>query len=120
METLATLLIWVVLVFVAVYTLARMTGQNAEYLDQQTRWDKLVTIADFVVKRGAAYESDEAVYPNWIDDTKLDALNLEEWKKRMELDTLQVGYAPTDGVCLYRLVARGPQKEIAQLWVCAR
>lgn len=118
METLATVLVWLALLLVVLFTVNQVAGQNRTYLEEQQRWDKLVTIADFVVKQGGAYDQGATIYPNWVDDGKLAQMDREVLRTRMGLQQLSIGYAPAEGVCLYRLVVRGAQKEIAQLWVC--
>lgn len=118
LESLITLLIWLILLGVVFQTLHQVSGQNAGYLERQERWDKLVSAADFIVKRGAVYANTEAVYPNWIEEEKLTTLDREMLAEKLGVDKLDVGWEPGEGVCLYRIVARGAQKEIAQLWVC--
>lgn len=118
MESLVTLLIWLILLGVVFQTLHQASEQHARYLEQQERWDKLVSAADFIVKRGVVYAHAEAVYPNWIEEAKLAALDQETLGEKLGLEKLQVSWNPGAGVCLYRIVARGEQKEIAQLWVC--
>ena len=120
LESLATTLIWMTLIFVALNTTSQLTNQRAEEFHQQQRWDKLVSVADWVVKRGGAYENGEVVYPDWIDESRLQAIDREGMRERMGLEALSIGYTPGPGVCLYRLVVRGTQKEIVQLWVCGQ
>ena len=106
---------------IMVWVSAEATGNS---LEASETTGKLVTIADYMVKRGAVERSFQGMEfmgtasyrPNVIDGDKLSKLDQEEMREWMGLDSLQVSFEKGDGNCIYRLVLfRG---EIKKLYVC--
>lgn len=117
-ENLVVLLVMLLLLLYTLHTIRQVIEGNSEYYNQQTRLDKLVSIADFIVKKGGAEEGANAIYPNWINEQKLSELQTEELAERIGLEKLYVGWEADDGTCLYRLVVVGEEKEIRRLFIC--
>lgn len=104
-----------------VWVSAEATG-NA--LEASEKTGKLITIADYIVKRGAVERSHQGMEfmgtasyrPNVIDGEKLSRINQEEIQNWMGLDSLQVSFEKGKGNCIYRLVLLNG--EIKKLYVC--
>lgn len=102
--------------------MASEAGEQALLYTEAT--GKLVTIADYAVKRGAVESSVQkagklgsASYrPNVIDEGKLSLLPLNEMAEWMELETLEIGWDAGEGACIYRLVFF--EGEARKLYVC--
>jgi len=95
-------------------------------MHEQQVFDKLVSIADFTVKQGAARTGaagiDQVRYPNWLDESVLDdgslARGLEQEAGLGEL-SVQLDDPGAGATCVYRLVVVGDDRErIAKLYVC--
>lgn len=98
------------------------THRTVEVMERQSTFNKLVSIADYVVKMRARTISDEvgnpqAVYPNWLTDESL-SFDVENIREGAGLDKLSVGFSRGEGVCVYRIVAYGKDREIRRLFVC--
>ncbi|HID72693.1 TPA: hypothetical protein EYP38_02015 [Candidatus Micrarchaeota archaeon] len=98
-------------------------------MERQVAFDKIVSIADYVVKRGAAKTDHhdllgpETVYPNWVDMSALSSLDRESLAEGAGLNNLYIGLdRPEDsGTCIYRLVVTGSDRrtlQTRQLFVC--
>ncbi|MBI5046921.1 hypothetical protein HZC07_04295 [Candidatus Micrarchaeota archaeon] len=98
--------------------------------DRQVVFDKLVSIADYTVKSGAVV-SDASInvrYPNWIDETIIDATSYgERLRTRSNLKELYISTTEPSSTlskfdfCIYRLVVVGSDREnlqIKKLYVC--
>jgi hypothetical protein len=103
---------------------ASLTEDATVRMHEQQQFDKIVSIADYVVKQGAVkttfFNHKEFRYPNWIDKTKLTDGLSDELKKRANLNSLNIALDnPGEGdVCVYRIVVVGQSKEISTLYVC--
>ncbi len=106
---------------IMVWVSAEATG-NA--LEASETTGKLITIADYMVERGAVERSNQGMEfmgtasyrPNVIDGDKLSKLDQEEIQDWMGLDSLQVSFEEGEGNCIYRLVLL--EGEIKKLYVC--
>jgi len=105
-------------------------------LQEQQVFDKLVSIADYVVKQGAAETvklgnpaasiagQQEVRYPNWVVRQKAEDIALaNDLKAKANLNTLSISLdEPGNGtVCVYRIVVVDElmeQKKIEKLYVC--
>jgi len=112
------------LAFNAAHTL---TDEAVERINRQQVFDKLVSVADYTVKQGAAVSEDmgaiageEVRYPNWVDDSKITDQYRESLRKRANLNGLSIELTnPGDGsYCIYRIVVVGSGKDIDLLYVC--
>jgi len=119
LESLLILLILILILFYTLQTVAAATRQTQERWEAQQRFNKLVSVADYIVKAGAVREYHNTRYPNWIDEARLAALPLPEFQEQMNLSSLAVGFSPSAGSCIYRLVVVGDSKEIRRLFICA-
>lgn len=105
-----------------------VTGMAADVGEQTLKstetTGKLVTIADYLVKRGAVERSLQGTgflgtatyHPNVIDESKLNSMDTEGIRKWMELDSLQISWEKGGGTCIYRLVLL--EGEAKKLYVC--
>lgn len=113
--------IMLMLLFYVQYS-AYYTHRTVEVMERQSTFNKLVTIADYVVKMRAKTISDEAgnpqaVYPNWLDEDSL-SFDVEKMREDAGLNKLSVGFSKGEGICIYRIVVYGKDKEIRRLFVC--
>jgi hypothetical protein len=106
-------------------TVAGMASETGEALLQSKETTgKLITIADYLVKRGAVERSFQgtgflgtASYrPNVIDESKLGEVDADGIKGWMELDSLEFSWEKGEGNCIYRLVLL--EGEVKKLYVC--
>lgn len=113
------------LMLVHMLTVTGMASEVGEQTLKSTETTgKLITIADYAVKRGAIERSLQgteflgtATYkPNVIDNSELSSMNTEELRKWMELDSLQISWEKGEGTCIYRLVLL--EGEVKKLYVC--
>ena len=118
LESLVVMLILLVLMFYVIHTIKTIVENNSSYAKKQQRFDKLVSIADNMVKSGLAKESSDARYPNWVDENKFASLDAEVYRKQFSLSKLSIAFQQGEGVCIYRLVVFGEQKEIKKLFIC--
>ncbi len=81
----------------------------------QSEVDKLVMVANYIVKSGAVVEREGVRQSNWIEEAKLEKVKEEIGAKYPEV---KIAYRPQGTLCIYRLVAVGEEKEIKQLFVC--
>ncbi len=93
-----------------------------ESIEAQERFNKLVLVADYIVKRGGAYEENKVIYPNLIDPGKLSGLEAELGSK-VHMDLFiglesEGGIPNTDKECIYRIVVNHNSGEIDRLFVC--
>lgn len=124
-DTLFSILPLLLIVF-HVLQVSNFLFENADRnFETQHRFNRMVSIADYVVKKGAVYteytDTGEplAVYPNWIDDSKLEGIDESELASEAGLDHVSITLdQPTNGTCIYRIVVTGQEKEIRQLFVC--
>ena len=99
-----------------------LSQSSAERMHEQQQFDKLVSIADHVVKQGAAMTGvigDEKVrYPNWIEESRLPSLETD-LKGRSGLNSLSIRLRDPGGgsVCIYRIVL-DDSGQITKLYVC--
>jgi hypothetical protein len=117
LESLIVLLILLVILLYTLRTIDETTERNIQYLQSQQRFDKLVSIADNVVKISGVRETNDARYPNWIDENKLVGLP-DFYREQFSLSKLSIDFVPSEGICIYRLVVVGDDKEIKRLIVC--
>lgn len=94
----------------------------AENVHRQQVFDKVVSIADYAVKAGAARTTAEGLrYPNWLEEGRIDAAFSEDLRKRAGLSKLYISLQePVErfDVCVYRLVVIGDDKQVARIFVC--
>jgi hypothetical protein len=97
-------------------------SKRAQYHShRQQVFDKLVSVADYTVKIGAARHYGNLRYPNWIDESRISEGYEKDMLEKAGLSALYIGIdEPEDdyAVCLYRIVVVGPEKEIRKLFVC--
>ncbi len=117
MESLVVLLIMAVTIAYTIYVISSVTAYNKQHIERQQIFNKLVSIADYVVKEGAAAESNDAIYPNLIDEQKLNGLDIMDIATRMGISKLKIGWQAGNGTCIYRLVLDS-RMEIRKLYVC--
>jgi len=106
-----------------------LTERSAERMHGQESFDKLVSIADYVVKQGAARTEcvgtrlagcENVRYPNWLESAKVDDALAEGLGQRAGLAVLSIrlDYAGPGPACVYRLVVVDDRKDIRKLYVC--
>lgn len=98
-----------------------MAMRAQETLARQQRFDKLVSIAEYTIKSGAAVHEGGYRYPNLIDESALTAEYAESLRKRAGLDSLYISPdEPDDGYpqCISRLYAESGSRGIRILHVC--
>lgn len=101
-----------------------LTDDSVERMHEQQQFDKLVSIADYVVKQGAVKTgkigNTDVRYPNWIEQAKVNSALADDLKKRANLKALSIklGGPGEESVCVYRIVVVGDSKNITTLYVC--
>ena len=100
-----------------------LTDNAAQRMHRQETFDKLVSVADYVVKQGAV-KTDEfgknERHPNWLDSAKVDGALADGLRQKTGLSELSIALdSPGSGpVCIYRIVVVDDTQRIAQLYVC--
>jgi len=103
------------------------TSNAAERMHRQQVLDKLVSVADYVVKQGAVRTDRIGItdvrYPNWIDSSRVNAALEQDLKQRTGLNSLSIRLTQTldgagPGFCIYRIVVADDTKRIAAIHVC--
>lgn len=104
-----------------------LSNGAAERMHGQQVLDKLVSVADYVVKQGAARTerigSTDVRYPNWIDSSRIDSALEQDLMRKTGLNRLSIRVAEDleeagPGSCIYRIVAADDTKRIAAIQVC--
>ena len=98
------------------------SARTMEAMERQSTFNKLVAIADYVVKTKARTVADEtgnpkAVYPNWLTDDSMN-FDVEKIRESAGLERLSIGFSEGEGICVYRIVVYGEDKRIRRLFVC--
>jgi hypothetical protein len=110
----------VLIIFLLLQEISFLSTSSASKSHMERTLANLESIADYVVKSGAAVHVDGVRYPNWIDEKNLSGL-AGDLRERTGISELYIGtnYPSTDYEnCIYRFVVSGPEKEIKQLFVC--
>jgi hypothetical protein len=109
------------IIFLLIEEISFLTSASAASSHNGRTMAVLLSIADYVVKSGAAVHIGDLRYPNWIDEDELDAGFTEELRLKGGLSNLYLGTSyPQDiyQTCIYRFVVSGQDKQIKQLFVC--
>jgi hypothetical protein len=121
---LVPLLLMLILIADAASSFMRSAEQAAH---RQRVFDRIVSVADYTVKIGAARHEGGIRYPNWVDADAITAVYSESMRVRAGLSSLYIGLDEPDDVdgadggfpiCIYRLVVVGDELEIRKLRVC--
>ena len=112
------------------FTVISLTTEAANsYQSSAELSQKLSTIADYLVKRGAVERSSQETYflgtakyhPNLIDPGELEDFQnykAEEIGAWMGIGNLEASFEKGEGTCVYRLVVVGEDLELRKLYVC--
>lgn len=117
MVSLLPILLIIFLLMQSTSLLSNSTSQSSHY---QKVFNKLVAVADYTVKSGAAIHHDDLRYPNWIDEQKIDDQFISTLRQKTDLKTLYISTIPKQNypICIYRIVVTGSDKTIKKLFVC--
>jgi len=116
LDTLFAVLPAILIVFYVVKSSAFIVQQNQFQMEQQEKFDKLVSVADYLVNYGLTKKENGKYHPNWIIE-----LNQEKINKAFDasgLEKVKVGFEKGTGTCIYRIITYGEQKEIKKLYFC--
>jgi len=125
-------------VLMVAYTLTYVnfiTENSDNLIKKQILHNKLVSVANLVVNDLAAKkmfpdspEPVASIKPNWVDETELAKIDVEDLRKSIGLVKLYVGWKNNDNqiddnldypkTCIYRIVVYAENKEIRQIFVC--
>jgi hypothetical protein len=100
-----------------------LTNSASEEMHNQQVFDKLVSIADYVVKQGAVKTgiigSETVRYPNWIETSKVNSVLESSLQTKTKLGSLsiQLDTPGPESVCVYRIVL-DESESIRKLYVC--
>ena len=112
---------------------AFLTKSSLSHMERQQVFDKLVSIADRVVKQdgvvvecvGTSFSGCENTrYPNWINRAKITDSLESNLKSKAGLNSLSISLDDLDSnvdlgsVCIYRIVVVDTDKSITKLYVC--
>lgn len=119
-DALFSILPIILIVSLAMERSMALARESEEAMHNQQSFDKLVSVADYTVKSGAAVRSNGIRYPNWIDEGALSEEYAVALKNKTGLESLDITMDGPggDGTCIYRIVVSGQQKEIRRLFVC--
>ena len=134
-DALFSMLIVVLLLLLFLNYYSYLSLEIKDKLSLQKKFNRIVSIADYLVKIGMAHRTSNAGYanpfyfessiryPNWVDESLIPTRHqIAIWAKNIGLKKLDVyfGTEPNDDyeICIYRVVVVGPQKEISKLYVC--
>ena len=117
------------IVLILVFTLntaAFLNYKSTDYMERQQIFNKLVSIADSVVKQKAVVVetgnllTESSSYPNWIDESRFNSIDRLLLANQTGLKSLSVTFDKPgqNKYCIYRLVVVGTGKEIHKLYVC--
>jgi hypothetical protein len=108
-----------------------LTKSSLERMDRQQTFDKLVSIADRVVKQDGVMTEcigtdfggcENARRPNWIDRSKINEALSDELEKKANLHALSISLddpiTDSSSICIYRIVVVDSNQEITKLYVC--
>ncbi|MFH1785279.1 MAG: hypothetical protein ABH842_02535 [Candidatus Micrarchaeota archaeon] len=121
LDGLISLLSVILIIFLLTKTISILSSTDATNARHQKIMNKIIAIADNVVKNSAAIHINDVKYPNWIDEQKLNKNLTENLREKTDLSKLYLGTNPpseTYPICIYRIVVTGDEKEIKQLFVC--
>jgi len=93
----------------------------AEKTHGQQVFNKLVSIADYTVKKGAVKKAGDVKYPNWLDESSMDEHYADDLRDRAGLSQLEISLQEPQkdlSTCVYRLVVVGDDMKIRKLSVC--
>lgn len=117
-DALASLVPILLVLLILWQTSISMAKASNDVMDNQQRFNKLVSIADYTVKSGAVMRDENIRYPNWIDEGLLTESYADSLMEQTDLETLHIGMQAEGGMCIYRLVVSGQEKTIKRLFVC--
>ncbi|MFH1520800.1 MAG: hypothetical protein ABID61_04090 [Candidatus Micrarchaeota archaeon] len=119
-DGMVSLLPILLILFLLAESISFLSNSNAKTSHNQIFFNKLVSIADYTVKSGAAIHQDNIRYSNWIDEQKLNAQFVEDLRQKTDLNNLYISTTSQQNysVCIYRLVVVGSNKDIKKLFVC--
>jgi hypothetical protein len=118
---LVPLLLMLILIADAASSFMRSAEQAAH---RQRVFDRIVTVADYTVKIGAARHEGGVRHPNWVDAGAITGEYTDSMRVRAGLEKLYIGLGAPDEadggfpICIYRLVVVGDDLEIRKLHVC--
>lgn len=101
-----------------------ISSKNSESIIRQQTFNKVVSVADYIVKNRAAKTTgstfSKKLHPNWIDENELKAVDGFALAKAVGLTTLSItlDYPTDNNYCIYRIVVTGTSKQIRKLYVC--
>jgi len=102
-----------------------MLYNSIEKVKEQEKFNMLVVIADYVVKNAGAYTESDGIYPNLMDQSKLSSNILgQQLGGEYKMTDLFIGLESESSIpndertCIYRIVAKHPNREVDKLFVC--
>jgi hypothetical protein len=103
-------------------SMAFVNYDGSKAMSKQQTMDFLVATADYVINDGAVKQDSMGNrIPNWIDESRLPAVQSELQGNVSKSINIAVGAKPEGEVCIYRLVLVGPERStgsIEKLYVC--
>ncbi len=98
-----------------------MVREAEAAMHRQQAFDRLVSVADFTIKSGAAVHDDGYRYPNLLDEGAITPQYVESLRDQANLTALYIGSDEPEGdypFCIIRLYVSGENREIRRLHVC--
>jgi hypothetical protein len=112
------------IMLVLAFTMKASSGlvhEAQESMHRQQAFDKLVSVADYTIKSGAAIHEGGYRYPNWLDEDAITPQYIESLRNQSGLVALYIGNAEPEAdypLCICRLYVSGESREIRRLHVC--
>jgi hypothetical protein len=121
MDAILSLLPVVFMLALAMKASGALAREAQESIHRQQAFDRLVSIADFTIKSGAAVHEGGYRHPNWLDEGAITPEYVESLRSQANLSALYIGDSEPEGdypLCICRLYAGGESREIRRLHVC--
>lgn len=122
------LILVVVIVYVGSESHASLWERTNGAVERDEKQRIALTLADYLVKEGLAFEEGERIYPNLIDTGKFEKLDAGALKNKMSLENLRVRIEAKNfvrelgenfsGVCMRRVVFV-KEKGVGSIEICA-
>lgn len=116
LDLLASVLPLVLILAITINTSYQLADGANEGLKEQQLFNKLVSVADFVVKNAGAKIENETIKPNLIDEERLKDIDEGDLEEKLEIKNLYIGFENKDRYCIYRIVLY--EGEIRKLFIC--
>ncbi|MFH0884223.1 MAG: hypothetical protein V1861_00765 [Candidatus Micrarchaeota archaeon] len=121
MDAILSLLPVMFMLALAMKASSGMIHEAQESMHRQQVFDKLVSIADYTIKSGAAMHDGGYRYPNRLNEDAITPQYVESLRNQSGLFALYIGNAEPEAdyqLCIIRIYTSGESREIRILHIC--